>query len=276
MSDVIGIFQGIVKKNSNKKVQDYRFPMLDSIVSRSKPYLLDISGDSESLKTRFGLYLANSLMHNGHAVYWISASDYNTRLADLEIEYLDRMVVLLDSNIHRILQFLRHIPEGSDVFIDSLISLHSENQEVAEHPYLSFGKACSEISEQRGLKVHILSPTSGMNFKPLSDVFNRKIHYRLRLKKVKSYKDFVGANYQVVGNYYHVACGEMQQVIAASLFQKINPDAVLFFWLVAIGQVEKIKKTYYYQGQSLGSKYLKIISDQSLMERLYSGNFLTS
>lgn len=272
MYDAVSIFQQIVKKNSVSKNTDYRFPLIDSQVNRKSPYILDIVGDSDSLKTRLGLYLANSLMFNGHAVYWVSASDYNQRLADIEIEYPDRMMVLFDSDLYRITQFMRHIPENSDVFIDSIISIQSNSEEIMKKPYLTFGKLCHEISEQRNLRVHIISPVSGMNFKPLTDVFDRKIHHRISVKKVKSYKDFVGMNYQVVGNYYHVRSNDIQQVLPASLFSKIDPKAALFFWIVAKGIIRKDKRTYYNGDSVLGSQYKKIIQDEDLLDKLYSRN----
>lgn len=268
----MSIFQEIVKKNSVSKNSDYRFPLIDSQVNRKSPYILDIVGDSDSLKTRLGLYLANSLMFNGIPVYWVSASDYNQRLSDIEIEYPDRMMVLLDSDMYRVSQFLRNIPENSDVFIDSIVSILSNSDEVMKKPYLTFGKLCHEISEQRNLRIHIISPVSGVNFKPLTDVFDRKINHRVSIKKVKSYKDFVGMNYQVVGNYYHVNSNGTQQVLPAGLFDKIDPKAVLFFWLVAKGVIRKEKRTYYNGTTPLGSEYRKIIQDEDLLNRLYSRN----
>jgi hypothetical protein len=272
MPDPVSIFQKIVKKNSVSKNTDYRFPLLDSQVNRKKPYILDIVGDNDSLKTRLGLYLANSLMFNGHPVYWVSASDYNQRLTDIEIEYPDRMMVLFDSDLYRIIQFLRCIPENSDVFIDSIISIHSTSEEVMKRPYLTFGKLCHEISEQRNLRVHIISPISGISFKPLTDVFDRKIHHRISIKKIKSYKDFVGMNYQVVGNYYLVSSKNTKQLLPASLFSRIDPKAALFFWLVAQGIIKKKKRTYYDGEYNLGSQYQKIIQNDELLNRLYNRN----
>lgn len=270
MSDVVNIFQALVKNNSEKKSEDYRFPLLDSIIHRDKPYLLDISGDSDSLKTRLSLYLANSLMLNGYPVYWISASDYNPILVNLEVQFPERMLVVLDNDLYRILGVLRQLPDGSDVFLDSIVSLYTEVSETMDHPYLTFGKSCSEIVQKKNLKLHIITPTSGMSGKPLTDIFDRKIQYRIRTKKMNSFKDFVGNNYQVVGSYYQVSSGSTSQVIPAGLFRGIDTTEILFFWLVAVGKILRHKRTYMYQDQAIGSSFKKICQNKDLLQEIFT------
>lgn len=219
------------------------------------------------------MYLANSLMLQGHPVYWISASDYNPRLAQLEISLPERMVIVFDNDMHRVIQVLKNLPEGSDVFLDSIVSMYSDLDSIMEQPYLTFGKACSQVVQQRKLHLHLIAPLSGMSGKPLTDIFDRSIQYRVYLKKIKSYKDFVGLNYQVVGNYYHATCDGIQQVIPAGLFDGIDPQAILFFWLVATGKIQRVKRSYFYNGENLGSEFKKILKrTDGLLLKIYSKN----
>lgn len=269
--NVVSIFQSFVNTNSQYE-ESYNFPLLDTKVNRNKPYILDIVGDTESLKTRLAFYLANNLLSKDIPVYWISCSNFEEKLMLLEIspQNQEKLSIIFTNSIERIHKIFQELPDNSDIFVDSLISMFSDNPEFMEKIYIYFGRVCESACKKKGHRIHLLTHYSGMNFKPLSDVFNRKIQYRLYLKRYNSFKDFVGLEYKTIGHFFKVSLNEETQVLPASIYAPISSVDVKFFWLVSVNEIEKINRTYVKNGNSLGSSYKKITQNYELIENAYA------
>jgi hypothetical protein len=255
------IFTGTVNNN----LPCYSFPYLDSLSILKQPKIINICGRSDSLKTRLALYLCNSLMSSVQDVYWVSMATYDPFLSHLELDAPENLCLIQENKLEVLADIFRELPMGSHIFIDSVISTVNDHPKYKDKQYYGLGKFLSQFKNEKLFSFYLTSTISGFNHKPITDSFDKMIDYELIIKKVQSKKDFVGREYKVVGNYYSVidSYSQFTQILYADMKKRITANMVNFFWQVSQGLVVKTARTYFKDGEPLGSNVLTILKNHS-------------
>ena len=225
--------------------------------------MVEIAGEADSLKSRFMLYMCNSLIENNMFTCWISSGKLDNALIDLEVKNKQNMTILLENDLSSIELAIQELPDDSYVFIDALSSIVVNTYTLKQKPYLNIGKVLYRLVQEKNLKLYFSTVLNGITRKPVSDIFSGYIGYRIRIVRKLSKKDFVGLHYSPVGYYYSVTINGFEQKLYASIFSKIDPLVFKFYWLVASKVIKKIKRTYYLDNKKLGSDVSHILEEYS-------------
>ncbi|MEO0075969.1 MAG: hypothetical protein ABIK31_07735 [candidate division WOR-3 bacterium] len=264
-------FQKILAHVSERETYEdlYHFPLFDMNRIAKKPFLMTISGNTDSLKSRFCFYLAKNLINNNNYVFYISLSDFSTSLFQSEIgEFSNNICLIFENSMENIFWILEEIPNNSHVFIDNLQSIYSYQWMLNNKEYYIFGKNLKKIITNKDLRVYVVDGINGLTGKPISYIFDMFIDFRIFLKRVSGRKKKIlkiNSSYREIteGFYYQITFdGIGEQLLYAKINCPIEEKFIKFFYLVSEGFIDKKNRSYYYQGT-------KIEFSDSSIRRLY-------
>lgn len=258
-------------ENQNTVPKIYNFPYFDNSKIYKNPFIMSINGKENTLKTRFCLYLAKNLIKSGRNVLFISSSSEYLKFLSLELGDTQNQIILGFSNsIEELVRILEVTPKETHVFIDSIISVYTDNPNWSEKQYLFLGKVIKYWKEVKSLYFYLATPISGFNHKPVSDVFDDFITYQVAIKKISGPKKInktlpSGDLARVIDGYYYSICvnKSQRQLIFVSMNKGLNTKIIQFFWCFKKGIIKKIRKSYYLDTKRLGTDINTIVENNS-------------
>lgn len=221
MVDLIETLESFVNQNNNY-YSLYNFRLLDTLNLKNKSYILDLSGDSDSLKSRLFYYWINNVMKHTDDVILISAKPSDQSLIKLEIDSPPKLIVAETNLIEDIYDIIIAMPRSSYIFIDGFYSITTLIDKYRDKPYLTMGKILKHLKDKFGHKIHINSGISGFKNIPITYIFKDSINYKCLIKKIKTKKNFVGINYKPIGAYYNFEIAGENQIIYADYISKLQ------------------------------------------------------